>query len=148
MSSDNNNLQDSMSAEEMGRRIYENSQKTLKWQRLSAICVAGIFAAVLVAGFLVIPRTILLIDEVHSAAQNVNEAVDKAEGAINDLSEMATSLENTSESFDKLITENSGALTESLDKIANIDFEGLNKGIQDLQDAVGPFASLMSRFGR
>jgi predicted PurR-regulated permease PerM len=148
MNSETNTQQNPMSQEDLGRKIYENSQKSLMLQRISAICVAGLFAVVLIAAIMVIPRTLRLIDEVHTAAQSVTDTVSKAEVAINDLSEMANSLEDTSENFDKLIAENSGALTDSLDKIANIDFEGLNKGIQDLQNAVGPFANLMSRFGR
>ncbi len=148
MNSETNTQQNPMSQEDLGRKIYENSQKSLMLQRISAICVAGLFAVVLIAAIMVIPRTLRLIDEVHTAAQSVTDTVSKAEVAINDLSEMANSLEDTSENFDKLIAENSGALTDSLDKIASIDFEGLNKGIQDLQNAVGPFANLMSRFGR
>ena len=31
-------------------------------------------------------------------------------------------------------------------KMNDIDFEGLNKAIQDLQDAVGPFATFMNKF--
>ena len=46
------------------------------------------------------------------------------------------------------LTENAQSLTDAVEKMNSIDFEGLNKAIQDLQDAVGPFASFMNRFSR
>jgi len=45
-----------------------------------------------------------------------------------------------------MLTDNSQSLTDAVEKMNNIDFEGLNKAIQDLQDAVGPFANLMKKF--
>ena len=38
------------------------------------------------------------------------------------------------------------AMTGAVQSIEDIDFEGLNKAIQDLQDAVGPFAKTMRMF--
>ena len=53
-----------------------------------------------------------------------------------------------------LIVNNAGTLTESVEKLSNLDIDGLNQGIQDLQDALGPLAETMrnmskfSLFGR
>ena len=41
---------------------------------------------------------------------------------------------------------NGEAMTGAVQSIEDIDFEGLNKAIQDLQDAVGPFAKTMRMF--
>ena len=43
-------------------------------------------------------------------------------------------------------SENSEALTQTVNDMSNIDFEGLNTAIKDLQDTVGPFASFFGKF--
>ncbi len=55
-------------------------------------------------------------------------------------------MSNSAANFDKLLSENSKELTESIKEISEIDFDGLNKAIKDLQDAVGPMASFMNKF--
>ena len=59
---------------------------------------------------------------------------------------MTSSITGTSENMNSMLTDNSQSLTDAVDKMNNIDFDGLNKAIKDLQDAVGPFASFMNRF--
>ena len=51
-----------------------------------------------------------------------------------------------SKSLNGFVTDNAQTLTDAATDISNIDFEGLNGAIRDLQDAVGPFAKMMNRF--
>ena len=59
---------------------------------------------------------------------------------------MSNEVTSVSEGLNDFIIENAQTLTDAAQDISNIDFEGLNKAIQDLQDAVGPFANLMNRW--
>ena len=58
------------------------------------------------------------------------------------VSEMTTASKNLNE----LVNENAGPLTEAVKNMSNVDFDGLNKAITDLQDTVGPMANFFNRF--
>ena len=48
----------------------------------------------------------------------------------------------------EFVDDNGENLAAAVKSLSEIDFEGLNKAITDLQDAVGPLASLMKKLGR
>ena len=77
---------------------------------------------------------------------SANETLESANNALDDVDMMAKSIIDTSDSLKEFITENGEAMTGAVQSIEDIDFEGLNKAIQDLQDAVGPFAKTMRMF--
>ena len=59
---------------------------------------------------------------------------------------MAADVSNSAAKFDKLLDSNATEMTEAVKSISEIDFDGLNKAIKDLQDAVGPMATFMNKF--
>ncbi|WP_026523183.1 MULTISPECIES: hypothetical protein [unclassified Butyrivibrio] len=122
------------------------NEKILKFQKLQTFCTAGIFVVILIAVIMVVPRAVKLLDQAQSVAEGAMSTLEKADSTLADISEMADSIEQTGEDMNKLIKDNESTLTESLDKMSQIDFDGLNKAITDLQDAVGPFASFMNKF--
>ena len=77
---------------------------------------------------------------------HINSVAVKAEESLANVDTMAADVSNSAANFDKLLAENSKELTESIKEISEIDFDGLNKAIKDLQDAVGPMASFMNKF--
>jgi methyl-accepting chemotaxis protein len=122
------------------------NEKILKFQKLQTFFTAGIFVVILVAAIAVVPRAVNLLDQAQIVAEKAMETVENADATLADISTMADSIAQTGEDMNKLIKENESTLTESLDKMSQIDFDGLNKAITDLQDAVGPFASFMNKF--
>ena len=71
-----------------------------------------------------------------------------ANQALSEVSEMSSEITGVSTQLSEFITENAQTLSDAATDISEIDFEGLNQAIQDLQDAVGPFANLMNGFKR
>lgn len=122
------------------------NEKILKFQKLQTFFTAGIFVVILVAAIAVVPRAVNLLDQAQIVAEKAMETVENADATLADISTMADSIAQTGEDMNKLIKANEATLTESLDKMSQIDFDGLNKAITDLQDAVGPFASFMNKF--
>ena len=59
---------------------------------------------------------------------------------------MVLEMTDASKNLNQLVSDNSQALTDSVTNMSNIDFEGLNAAIKDLQDTVGPMASFFNRF--
>ncbi len=144
-----------MDNEELLKKIADNSEKSLRFHRISAICLIGILCVVLVSACMVVPKAASALNSVDSAARTSEEALNNATKTLTEaaetlkkVNEMADSVTDTSDDINKFLNDNSETMLESLDKMSKIDFDGLNEGIKDLQDAVGPFAKFMSSFGR
>ena len=135
-----------MENEELLKKISENSAKSLKFHKITSFCMIGILVVVLVSAFMIVPPAVATIKEIHETASAVGDTVGQASDLIAELDKTAKELQETSGTMNDLLTENGDTITESLDKMSKIDFDGLNQGIKDLQDAVGPFASFMNKF--
>ena len=101
---------------------------------------------VIISVFSIVPRVVSTLNTVEMVALSANDAIERAQTTMDELDKMAGALTATGDGMNTLINENGDKLTESLEKMSGIDFDGLNKGIQDLQDAIGPFANIMNRF--
>ncbi|WP_034443330.1 DUF948 domain-containing protein [Butyrivibrio sp. AE2032] len=119
--------------------IKKLSKKQVRWQRLSALCILGALATVVIVLFMVIPRVLTTLD-------HINQVATKMESSIEDIDVMVDEMTDASKNLNKLVGENSTALTDAIEKMANVDYDGLNQAIQDLQDAIGPMATFFNRF--
>lgn len=134
------------STEELLKKILESTNRETKYAKRAARFTLGIFLVLLVAMVILIPRITETLTEVNKAVITANATIVKADAAIDNINEMSTSITKTSNSASGMIEDNSEALTSAVQKMSAIDFEGLNTAIQDLQDAVGPFAKFMNSF--
>ncbi|MBQ7678730.1 MAG: hypothetical protein IJT34_02650, partial [Butyrivibrio sp.] len=143
---------DGESVESLLRSIRAESEKSAFWQRIGALCMAGILLVFTIAVLILVPKVMGILGHVGETLAQLDmltaeagELTTKAETVMEEFSDMAKSVTATSEGLSGFVDKNSGTLTESVQRLASIDFEGLNQGIQDLQDAVGPMADLFSR---
>ena len=126
--------------------LLEKTRKQLFYTRILALASGGIFLVVFVAAFVVIPKVNSVLrqaDEVMTDAQGILQNADEA---ISNISAMSSEVTEVSHGLNVFITQNAETLTDAAKDISEIDFEGLNTAIRDLQDAVGPFAKMMNRF--
>lgn len=135
-----------MGNDEVMQKLLDNSNKSLKLQKIRTVCVLVILVAVGISIFAIVPRVVSTLDKIETAATSVYETIGKAEATIDNIDKMAESLKSTGDNMNSILNDNGDKLTESLDKMANIDFDGLNQGIKDLQDAIGPLANFMNKF--
>ena len=125
--------------EKLLEEIKRYSKKQVKWQRLSALCILGALIVVIVVLFVLIPRVLITLDHINSVAAKVESSLEGVDTMVSEMTDASKNLNN-------LVGENSKALTDAIDKMANVDYEGLNQAIQDLQDAVGPMANFFNKF--
>ena len=119
--------------------LIKLSRKQLFYRRIATGCLAGILVVVAIAVMILIPKVTITLNHINSVAI-------KAEESLANVDTMAADVSNSAANFDKLLAENSKELTESIKEISEIDFDGLNTAIKDLQDAVGPMAAFMNKF--
>ena len=125
--------------EKLIAELLKTNKKQLFWQRIIAIGLAGLLATVIVVARILVP-------EATQTLQSFNEVAIKEQETLEEIDKVADSLVQASTNLDKLVADNAEELTDAVKKISEVDFEGLNKGIKDFQDAVGPLANFMNRF--
>ncbi|SFP81810.1 hypothetical protein SAMN04487928_1095 [Butyrivibrio proteoclasticus] len=128
-----------VTSEEVLVEIRNLTKKKLFWQRIGTCCIAAITGIVLITMLIVIPQLEVTLD-------HINDTALEAQKSLNEANTMITSITKASDNFDSLVDKNGEGITNAVQSMAEIDFEGLNKAIKDLQDAVGPLAAFMSKF--
>ena len=123
------------------KELRNNSQKQSFYAKLAACFTGGIFVVVAIAAIVVLPQ-------VKNTVNKVNALADRAETTIDDAEAMIESVTETSNNANEIIINNSENFADSIENLSNLDFDGLNQAISDLQDAVGPFAELFGSSGK
>lgn len=123
------------------KELRNNSQKQSFYAKLAACFTGGIFVVVVIAIIVVLPQ-------VKNTVNKVNALADRAETTIDDAEAMIESVTETSNNANEIIINNSENFADSIENLSNLDFDGLNQAISDLQDAVGPFAKLFGSSGK
>ncbi len=114
-------------------------KKQLFWQRVMAVVTAGIFLVIAICAYILIPK-------ITTTIGNIDNAVADAQNSIKNIDVMVDSVTEASDNLNKMVDENADNLNDAMAKLSSVDFDGLNKAITDLQDAVGPMASFFNKF--
>lgn len=129
-------------------KMLERMNKQLFYTRILAVAALGLFLVFFLSAVIVVPRVCGTLKQVNSLAENATGTLEAANQALSEVSKMSGEITGVSTQLSEFITENAQTLSDAATDISEIDFEGLNQAIQDLQDAVGPFANLMNSFRR
>lgn len=140
------------SVEELLKQILKAEKKEGRYAKASAFFTFGLFVILLAAVVILVPKVVETLTNINNTAISVEatiteaaKAIENAEQTIENIDAMSGSLTTTSDTMNSMLVDNSQNLMEAVNKMNNIDFEGLNEAIKDLQDAVGPFAKFMNR---
>jgi type II secretory pathway component PulM len=128
------------------KTLLEKTQKQLFYTRILAGAAGGMFLILLIAALLVVPKAVSALTQAEAVMADAQGLLETADTAISNISAMSDEVTQVSKSLNGFVTDNAQTLTDAATDISNIDFEGLNGAIRDLQDAVGPFAKMMNRF--
>lgn len=128
------------------KTLLEKTQKQLFYTKILAGAAGGMFLILLIAALLVVPKAVSALTQAEAVMADAQGLLETADTAISNISAMSDEVTQVSKSLNGFVTDNAQTLTDAARDISNIDFEGLNGAIRDLQDAVGPFAKMMNRF--
>lgn len=128
------------------KTLLEKTQKQLFYTKILAGAAGGMFLILLIAALLVVPKAVSALTQAEAVMADAQGLLETADTAIFNISAMSDEVTQVSKSLNGFVTDNAQTLTDAATDISNIDFEGLNGAIRDLQDAVGPFAKMMNRF--
>ncbi|MCR4744727.1 MAG: hypothetical protein K5894_05795 [Lachnospiraceae bacterium] len=128
-----------MNNEELLKELLEETRKNAKYQKRTMQILFGLFLILLVAAIVILPQ-------VYGILASAKGIVTQAESSLLQINEMTASITETSRNLNNMVSQNAAPLADSMSKLQNIDFDGLNQAISDLQAAVGPFAKVMKAF--
>lgn len=116
-----------MDSRELLAQIARYQKKEVGHARLNTVVGVLVAAVLLVTLLVVLPRAVTVLDHMEQSLQEIDTFV---------------------ESADRVVADNSGAVTDALGKLNGVDFDTLNEAIQDLSDAVKPLANFARMFNK
>lgn len=136
------------SEDSLMEELVKNTRKQLFYARLRTMITLAMAAVLMICIVVVIPRLLHVMHNVNSIVEQASETITLANTAIESVTSMSESITTMGDNMDTFITDNSESLTEVMEKIEGIDFEGLNSAIEDLGDVVEPLANFFGKFTR
>ncbi|MBO6134109.1 MAG: hypothetical protein J6P05_07240 [Lachnospiraceae bacterium] len=141
-------------------KLLEQQEKQVKYSRFAAIFTAVIAAVMVIVAVIVVPEVLNLIKQVDTTIVQVEETITQVDATIAQAQEsvgkvnetldsangMVKSITNTSNNVNGVVTSNASDISKVVKDISQVDFEGLNQAINDLQSAVAPLANMFRSF--
>lgn len=138
---------------ELLEQILEENKKRTLYARISMFVSMTALAILILCLVIELPKINVLVTKAETALADVQTTLENAQTALTQVESAATglvgmsdSITATSTSLNTFVSDNAETIAAAMEKIDSIDYEGLNNAIQDLQDAVEPFANLVNRF--
>ena len=107
-------------------------KKQLNMMKILMFAMAGIFLMLLVAVAVLVP--------------SVTATLDNANIALEQISSTAQEMDNVLNSVEVLVEDSSVGVSQALENMNSIDFEKLNRSIEDFNNVVSPLSNFFSRF--
>lgn len=120
---------------ELLKDMKGQSKKKLFYLRL----LTAIFAVICIAIVSVIPSVISTLDTTKTTMAHLNDTITTMDDTI-------TTMDETLDAITAMADTGTTGITEALEKIESIDFEGLNSAIGDLGTVVEPMAKFFEKF--
>lgn len=125
--------------EEYNQIMIKLAKKQLMYQRISAGCILGMLIVMVWIATSVLPQ-------ITYTVEHLNEIATKADSSLSHVDTMIDGIIKATDNMNKLVEENAEDITSATKSMSEIDFQGLNQAIKDLQDAVGPVANFFNKF--
>lgn len=130
---------------EVLKDIQANEQLEMKYAkkqaRRSMIMSLCSLVIVVILAVLIIPiftKVSLLLDDVNDVVNNAQVSVKNLEDITTELAEV--DIDGLFKEVDSLVLESQKSIAEAMDRINDIDFEGLNVAIQNLGTVIQPLS--------
>lgn len=120
---------------ELLKDMKGQNKKKLFYLRL----LTAIFAVICIAIVAVIPSVLSTLATTQNTMAHLNDTITTMDDTI-------TTMDETLDTITEMADAGTTGITEALEKIESIDFEGLNKAIGDLGTVVEPMANFFGKF--
>ena len=148
-------MENSNNTDELLQEILKYQKKNARLTRISAIAVLVLACVFAVTLALLIPKAIKLVDGAMGSLAQVDELIDDTGVVMQNLNDISVEVNTVIsdaqvliDNSNTMVEDNTDAITETVQKMNQVDFEALNKAINDLSDVVEPLANFFNKFSR
>ena len=120
-----NKSYEQMDSRELLAELLRCQKKELHHARVTTVVSILLIGALLLTLLVALPRAVTVLDHMETSLRQIDTFVQDA---------------------DKVVSDNTDAVTQAVGKLNGLDFDTLNKAIQDLSDTVSPLAEFMRKF--
>ena len=119
----------------------DKENKALRYARINVWLTGALFAVICITAVILVPKAAHTLDHAEDALSSLDALSATASDALAAANEAA-------ETANKLVADNADAVGEAMEKFNSVDFETLNRAINDLADIVEPLARVSNLFNR
>ena len=119
----------------------ENENKTLRYTRVTAFLTGALLVVICVVAVLLVPRAVRILDHAEETLSAIDATAETANAAL-------VAANTAADTANRLVADNADAVSEAMEKFNSVDFDALNKAINDLADIVEPLARVSNFFNR
>ena len=123
----------------MEDQMLSVQKKMLRMARLSYITNIILVIALIAAAVILIPR-------MNSTNRRAGELMEHAEKTMTTIDKIAGDAQTLIKDADKMVTDNTDAVTQTVKKLNEVNFDTLNEAIENLNAAVKPLAEFAKMF--
>ena len=124
--------------------LAREQRRTSRYTKMIGASCIGICAAVCISLAIVVPQVLKTLSNVNKTVTSAYTVAENASAMIESAQESLDGIDTMIENVDTVVVENTQSVTEALNKINEVDFETLNKSIQDLHSVVEPLAQMFA----
>ena len=107
-------------------------KKQLNMMKALMFAMVGIFLILLISVAVLVPKVTSTLDNANVALEQISYTAQQMDGVLS--------------SVEVLVEDSSEGVTQALENMNSIDFEKLNRSIEDFNNVVSPLSSFFSRF--
>ena len=141
------------STQELLAEILKYQKRSSRVTRVAAFAVIFIVAVFAAAFVLLIPNAVGFMDHARNSLSEIDKIIAETDTIVADLNSITEEVSGLVsqanvliDNSNNMVEDNTEAVTETINKLNNMDFETLNKAIKDLSDVVEPMANFFNRF--
>lgn len=128
--------------------LVKSQKEDAMGQKVTAIATVSMFAVIFIALLIVVPQAVITLNKVQDMIKQTKTAVEQTQALVQSANSSLSGIDDMIANVDQLVTENNDALNQAMGNFNNVDFEGLNNAIRDLESVVEPLANLVGAGNR
>ena len=127
---------DKMETRELLAELVRNRRRDSILEHAAMIANFALLAIMVLTLVIVVPKAVMTLREVDKTVKEVNTLAKEAQDSLDAIDIMVGNV-------DKMMVENTDAVTAALEKVNKVDYEKLNDAISSLNDTVTPLAKML-----
>ena len=144
-------MEEQMRANDVSGREHMDSaldvqKKMLRMLRISYITNLVLVIALIAAAVILIPRTRAMSERVNTLMEQAKSTMKNTADSLSKFNKLGEDAEELIKNANKMVADNAGAVTETVNKLNEVDFVTLNEAIQNLNTAIKPLAEFAKMF--